>query len=381
MRFLRPLLFAVLFSALAAGGAIVGQTLYPDSHDTAIAEVTDRPLVDDNPRSFEHEMIGTLGSRARDDFLELVRREAASAPLLESVEFRTLLDEAFAFTALGDPLRIERIEHGPRFGRYRLSTHRVVFGVHGAEVGWTVRRFRNVEAEASDPVHSQAIFILPGAKADMAAMLDQAQPDFMNQLAVRASGQADVFILDPLTDLRAAADANAKLTMVGRQLEGLRARALCDVAAQVAPDYPDGLLMWGVRDGARTAEIVNVLCETEFRRVAVDALPVPLDTSLAQRFLALTIGEIGALQTVGPFWGRHSWTDFAAAARNQTVYFLTRTDIAAAQVWLDSSPLEEDAPLATMIEKEAEYGGAEFGRLGGFVSGAEFGRNEAYILE
>ena len=82
-----------------------------------------------------------------------------------------------------------------------------------------------------------------------------------------------------------------------------------------------GFFLYGVRGGARTAELVNSLCDFDFERVAIDALPVPLDSSLAERFLELEISEVGLLQTVGPFWGLHAWIDFPLSARSPTVYF------------------------------------------------------------
>ena len=36
----------------------------------------------------------------------------------------------------------------------------------------------------------------------------------------------------------------------------------------------EAVYLYGVRDGARTAEIVNALCDEPFKRVAIDALPL-----------------------------------------------------------------------------------------------------------
>ena len=144
----------------------------------------------------------------------------------------------------------------------------------------------------------------------------------MNQIAIRLMRLgSDVWIVAPFESLWNAADANARLTILGHHLEGLRARTVCDAARMMRGRFGYGrIFLYGVRGGARTAELVNSLCDFDFERVAIDALPVPLDSSLAERFLELEISEVGLLQTVGPFWGLHAWIDFPLSARSPTVY-------------------------------------------------------------
>ena len=133
----------------------------------------------------------------------------------------------------------------------------------------------------------------------------------------------------------------------------------------------DRIFLYGVRGGARTAELVNSLCDFDFERVAIDALPVPLDSSLAERFLELEISEVGLLQTVGPFWGLHAWIDFPLSARSPTVYFPTEQDFQAARRWLryTKRTLAKLGPEVLVARKDIQFGGAEFTKLESFLSG------------
>eukprot|EP00803_Ostreobium_quekettii_P002043 evm.model.scf_5142.1 EVM.evm.TU.scf_5142.1 scf_5142:869-2982(-) len=336
-----------------------------------MSKLSERPLVTDNPTDSEFLWHKQLHKSVRDDFLGFVRKHAASAEQNDPNRFRALLDSAYAFTALGTPRRTVTSDATLWFETYRLDRHRFAYDIGGGSVEWTVRHYRRPEDHDKTATGDRAILFVPGAKAEMGSMLARRSPDFTNLIAAHAGESADIWIVEPVRSIRAAAEANAKLSMLGFQMEGLRARAACDMAAELGRQYQE-VFLYGIRDGGRTVEIVNTLCDTAFARVAVDALPVPLDLHLTRQYLSLTATEVGLLQTVGPFWGRHNWTDFPASAQNPTVYFLGAADLAAARAWSSAAPSVE-MPFVTFVAKDAEFGGAEYQMISRFLSGEPMG--------
>ena len=318
----------LLFAGIAAFLVAASQGNGPV--DRAVTSLDSHALVSAAPESFENILREELNKAFRDNRLAQHAKLVAKSSNVSVRNFRKLLDDAYAFSALGNALRIEKSTMGAQFESFDLTVFRVIFALGQEEIDWAVHHYQKLSDGVVGARQSKALLFIPGAKSNMGAMLDRQSSDYTNQIPARAMGlNVDIWILDPIQNLRAAAEANAKLTMIGRQLEGLRARTVCEISGMLINEMPyEAVYLYGVRDGARTAEIANALCDTHFKRVAIDSLPIPLELYIAEQFLGLKVNEIGLLQTVGAFWGRHSWLDFAIAARNPTTCLLYTSDAA-----------------------------------------------------
>ena len=360
----------LLMAGLAA--FLLASSLDHDPLDRAIAELGNHPLISTTPKSFENITREELNKAFRYNRLAQNAKLAPNSPGLPARNFRKLLDEAFAYSALGSAVRIDSKAVGFQFNSFDLTIHRVIFSLGNQEIDWAVHHYRKLSDGLVEAQQSKAIVFVPGAKSQMGAMLDRRSSDFTNQIPARAMGfGVDTWILEPIQNLRVAASTNAKLTMIGRQLEGLRARTVCEINGMLRNELAyKAVFLYGVRDGARTAEIANALCDKPFQRVAIDSLPVPLELYLAEQFLGLRINEIGLLQTVGPFWGRHNWLDFAAAAKNPTFYFLTKQDFVAAKTWMTNAKARSTVlnGNVNIVEKTVRFAGAEFIELKNFLT-------------
>jgi len=359
----------LLISGLAA--YLIASSQNYDPIDRATARLESYPLVSSTPKSFENILREELSKAFQYNRIAQHSKLAPKSSILDTESFRKLLDAAYAYSAYGGAIRIKKDAIGPRFEKFDLNIFRVIFALSGREIEWAVHHYRKITDDTVGAKPTKAILFIPGAKSHMGAMLDRRNTDYTNQIPARAMGaNVDVWILEPIQNLRAAAEANAKLTIVGRQLEGLRARTACEITAMLRNEIAyKAIYLYGVRDGARTAEITNVLCDEPFERVAIDSLPIPLELYLAEQFLGLRVNETGLLQTVGPFWGRHSWLDFATAAKNITFYFLTEQDLAAAKTWLMNMRARSTASNKNVyfVKKTARFAGAEFIGLENFL--------------
>ena len=110
-------------------------------------------------------------------------------------------------------------------------------------------------------------------------MLDRRSSESTNLIPARAMGfGVDIWISEPIHNLRVAASANAKLIIIGQLLETLCAPTDCEVNGiprdEMACEFVN---LHSVRDGTRTAEIANTLCDEPFERMAINSLPVPLE--------------------------------------------------------------------------------------------------------
>ncbi|MBT5499051.1 MAG: hypothetical protein HOK54_25245 [Alphaproteobacteria bacterium] len=368
------LILPLAVGAIAYGIMVVSPR---DTLDRTVDKFISRPLLSEKPRSFESEFLDGIRKGIRDNPIGEIQRSTQRIRPNSPQRFGELLDKAYGYSALGPEVRTEEIYHQQAFEHFELTILRNVFAIGETEISWDTHHYRKSGSETAPGSPKRAVLFLPGAKAEMGAMIDRRQNDFMNLLPARTMAHADIWIVEPISDLWSAADANAKLTLLGRQLDGIRARATCEIARKLSQRYPDGVYLHGVRDGARIAEIVNVLCKVPFTLVIIDALPVPLEFHLAQRFLNLNINQIGMLQTVGPFWGLHSWQDFVAGARNPTLYFLTESDLNVSRTWLRATNSKDRYANITFLRKSADFGNAEFAHIGRMFSGTLTNSNTA----
>lgn len=372
---LRSLVVVFLALVLAVGSYATTTFFRADVLDRVLHRQVRGPLLTDSVVSFEGLQLRELLKEWRDRYSSFPGRQAVAASVPPDL-FRETVNGAFGYAALGAP---HRIDIGPSSVVYQhdaRQTYRAAFSIGGAEIFWDIHRFSAIQTGDSGSVQTKSadgrgIVFVPGAKVNIASMLDQRQSDYTVQLAARAALHADVWVVEPLSNMRQAAELNAKLTMLGYHLEGVRAQAICAVARLMSPQYRQ-LFLYGIRDGGRTVEIVNSLCDVAFDRVAIDALPVPLESYLAGRFLARTVDEIGLMQTVGPFWGIHSWSDFPRSARNQTVYFLDRDAYRFAADWRESLPDGDYPGNVDMMEKTSAFSVAEYDSIVNFLTAEQF---------
>ena len=168
------------------------------------------------------------------------------------------------------------------------------------------------------------LVILPAMGSSANKILGADNLDFQSAIGFYAVQWGfDVVVPDLVSDPGVRAAINLRLTMMGHQIAGVQIRQVCDTVTWLQREVGyEEIYLYGLRDGARLADITAVLCPEPFKLVLLDALPLPWKVHIWRAAVRDQINEPALYQYFGPLLADTSYLDFMLDGGAKRLYLL-----------------------------------------------------------